>query len=109
MDHARVDVESSHPPGFGDFGAARRASWDPQQRVIVFWYVDAKGSLTKGTVKMEDGKLVHQFQETESDGKTADYVARVTPHGNEAWDNEIFARKGNGLTPLVKVRYEVAQ
>src|SRR5438093_9369908 len=59
-------------------------SWDPQQRVIVFWYVDAKGSLTKGTVKMEDGKLVHQFQETESDGKTADYVARVTPHGNEA-------------------------
>ena len=76
---------------------------------IVFWYVDAKGSLTKGTVKMEDGKLVHQFQETESDGKTADYVARVTPHGNEAWDNEIFARKGNDLTPLVKVRYEVAK
>jgi hypothetical protein len=84
-------------------------AWDPQQRVIVFWYVDAKGSLTKGTVKMEDGKLVHQFQKTESDGKTADYVARVTPHGNQAWDNEIFARKGNGLTPLVKVRYEVAQ
>jgi hypothetical protein len=84
-------------------------AWDPQQRVIVFWYVDAKGSLTKGTVKMEDGKLVHQFQETESDGKTADYVARVTPHGNEAWDNEIFARKGNGLTPLVKVRYEMAR
>ena len=41
-------------------------AWDPQQRRIVFWYVDAKGSLTKGTVKMEDGKLVHQFQETDS-------------------------------------------
>jgi hypothetical protein len=84
-------------------------AWDPQQRVIVFWYVDAKGSLTKGTVKLEDGKLVHEFQETQPDGKTAEYVARVTPHGNEAWDNEIFARKGNGLTPLVKVRYEIAQ
>ena len=84
-------------------------AWDPQQRVIVFWYVDAKGSLTKGTVKIEHGKLVHQFQETEPDGKTADYVAQVTPHGNEAWDNEIFARKGNSLTPLVKVRYEVAR
>src|SRR5215212_7881547 len=22
-------------------------AWDPQQRAIVFWYVDAKGSLTK--------------------------------------------------------------
>jgi hypothetical protein len=84
-------------------------AWDPQQHVIVFWYVDAKGSLTKGTVKMEEGKLVHEFQEIESDGRTADYVSRVTPHGNEAWDNEIFARKGNDLTPLVKVRYEVAQ
>ncbi len=84
-------------------------AWDPQQRVIVFWYVDAEGSLTKGSVKMEDGKLVHEFQETQPDGKTAEFVARVMPHGNEAWDNEIFARKASGLTALVKVRYEVAQ
>jgi hypothetical protein len=84
-------------------------AWDPQQRAIVFWYVDAKGSLSKGTVKMENGKLVHKFQETQPDGKTAEYVARVTPHGSEAWDNEIFARKATDLTLLVKVRYEVAQ
>jgi hypothetical protein len=84
-------------------------AWDPQQKNIVFWYVDAKGGLTRGTVKVEGSKLVHEFQETELDGKTSEYVAKVTPHGNEAWDNEIFARKAEGLTPLVKVRYEVAQ
>jgi hypothetical protein len=84
-------------------------AWDPQQKRIVFWYVDAKGGLTKGTVKIQAAKLVHEFQETESDGKTLEYVAKVTPHGNEAWDNEIFARKGESLTPLVKVRYEIAQ
>ena len=84
-------------------------AWDPQQRVIVFWYVSAQGSLTKGTVRMEGGKLVHEFQETQPDGKTAEFVARVTPHGNEGWDNEIFARKANGLTPLVKVRYQIAK
>ncbi len=84
-------------------------AWDPQQRVIVFWYVSAEGSLTKGTVRMEDGKLVHEFQETQPDGKTAEYVARVTPHGDQSWDNEILARKANDLTGLVKVRYEVAQ
>jgi hypothetical protein len=84
-------------------------AWDPQQRVIVFWYVSAEGSLTKGTVRMEDGNLVHEFQETQPDGKTAEFVARVTPHGNEGWDNEIFARKANGLTPLVKVRYQIAK
>ena len=84
-------------------------AWDPQQLVIVFWYVSAEGSLTKGTVKMEDGKLVHEFQETQPDGKTAEYVARVTPHGDQSWDNEILARKANDLTALVKVRYELAQ
>ncbi len=84
-------------------------AWDPQQKVIVFWYVGAEGSLTKGTVKMEDGKLVHEFQEIQRDGATAEYVARVTPHGNEAWDNEIFARRANDLTRLVKARYEIAE
>jgi len=83
-------------------------AWDPQQKNIVFWYVDAKGGLTRGTVKVEAAKLVHEFQETQSDGKTSEYVAKVTPHGNEAWDNEIFSRKGQVLTPLAKVRYEIA-
>src|SRR4051794_6708451 len=84
-------------------------AWDPQQRVIVFWYVDAKGSLTTGTMKKEDGKLVHEFREIERDGKTSEYVAKVTPHENESWDNEIFARKEGNLTPMVKVRYEIAK
>jgi len=84
-------------------------AWDPQQRAIVFWYVDAKGGLTKGIVKMEEGKLVHEFQESQPDGKTADYVARVTNHGGESWENEIFARKDGKLTPIVKVLYERAE
>jgi hypothetical protein len=84
-------------------------AWDPRQHAIVFWYVDAKGSLTTGVVKVEDGKLVHEFEETQSDGKTSSFVARVRPEGDRAWENEILARKENGLVPIVKVRYEVAE
>jgi hypothetical protein len=84
-------------------------AWDPKQHAIVFWYVDAKGSLSTGTVKVEDGKLVHEFQETQLDGKTAAFVARVTPQGDRAWENEILARKENTLTTIVKVQYEVAE
>ena len=83
-------------------------AWDPQQHAIVFWYVDAKGALTKGTVKMEEGKLVHEFEETQPDGKTAGFIARVTPQGDQGWENEIFARKDKGLTPIVKVHYQIA-
>jgi len=84
-------------------------AWDPQQRLIVFWYVDAQGSLTKGTVKMEGATLVHEFEELTGDGKSAAYLAKVTLHGDESWDNEIFARSSAGLQPMVKVRYEIAK
>jgi hypothetical protein len=84
-------------------------AWDPQQHVIVFWYVDAKGSLSKGTVKVEGGQLVHEFEEIAADGKSSAYVAKVTPHGEQGWENEIFARRGSDLTPMVKVRYEISE
>jgi dipeptidyl aminopeptidase/acylaminoacyl peptidase len=84
-------------------------AWDPQQQAIVFWYVGAEGALTKGTVKMQEGKLVHEFQETQPDGKTADFIARVTPQGDQGWENEIFARKDKALIPIVKVHYEIGE
>jgi len=83
-------------------------AWDPQQRAIAFWYVDAQGSLTRGNVKAEDGKLVHEFDQVAPDGKSSAFVAKVTPQGEQAWDNEIFERQGGQLKPLVKVRYEIA-
>lgn len=83
-------------------------AWDPQQRAIVFWYVGADRSFTRGTVKIENGVLVHDFEEIQSDGKSAAYLARVTPEGDQAWQNEIF-RKENTSTPMVKVRYTIAR
>jgi hypothetical protein len=84
-------------------------AWDPQQRVIAFWYVDAEGSLTKGTVKAEGEKLVHEFEQIKGDGKSSTFVAKVTPQGEQSWDNEIFSRNGSELKLMVKVRYEVAE
>ncbi len=84
-------------------------AWDPEQLVIAFWYVDAQGKLTKGTVKMEGPTLLHEFEEFTGDGKSAAYLAKVTPHGDESWDNEIFARSSDGLQPIVKVRYEISK
>ena len=53
-------------------------AWDPQQHMIVFWYVDAGGSLTKGTVKVEGGQLVHEFEEIAPRRK----VIRLRRQGN---------------------------
>ena len=82
-------------------------AWDPQQRVIAFWYVDADGSLTKGKVTTDGGKLIHEFDQVTPDGKSSSYVAKVTQYGEQAWDNEIFERHGAELKLMVKVRYEV--
>ena len=83
-------------------------TWDPQQHAIVFCYVDAEGTLTKGKVKTEDGNLVHEFDQIAPDGKSTAYVAKVTPEGEQTWQNEIFERHGAELKPIVKVRYEIA-
>ena len=80
-------------------------AWNPEKKALVFVYVGADGGLSDGTVQLEDGKLVHEFREIHSNGKSAQFLARVTPHGTDSWDNAIFARKGDKLTPLVQVQY----
>jgi dipeptidyl aminopeptidase/acylaminoacyl peptidase len=80
-------------------------AWNPEKRAIIFVYSDAKGGLYEGTVRLEDGKLVHEFQEIHPDGKIDLLLARVTPHGTDSWDNAIFGRKEGALTPLVQVQY----
>jgi hypothetical protein len=83
-------------------------AWNPQKHAIEFWYCDAKGSLSEGSVKVDEGKLVHDFQEITPDGKAKLLVARVTSLGAAGWENEIFTRKDDALTPIVKVLYEPA-
>ena len=80
--------------------------WDPEKKLIAFVYVGAEGDFTAGTVRQENGVLVHEFREVHAaDGKAEEYVARVTPHGNESWDNAIFARHGGALKQIVQVQY----
>jgi hypothetical protein len=80
--------------------------WNPQKHAILFWYADAEGNLSEGTVSVAEGKLVHRFDEIHRDGKTESFVARVTPMANgEGWDNEILKKEGDDLAPVVKVRY----
>lgn len=84
-------------------------AWHPEKKALWFVYVSAEGNVSEGIVRLEDGKLVHEFREIRKDGNVGDYVARVTPHGTESWENAIFARKGDTLTPLVQVQYLPAQ
>ena len=81
-------------------------AWQPQKRVIVFWYVDSQGGLYEGTVKPEAGALVHEFQLTDSKGEVSQFTARQSLDGTNAWVNEIFTRKDGKLESEVKVRYE---
>jgi hypothetical protein len=79
--------------------------WNPQTQTIEFLWSDAEGSLSRGSVTPNDGKLVHDFQVTESNGKTESYVARVTPQKDGSWMNEILVKRNGALTPVVQVTY----
>jgi hypothetical protein len=79
--------------------------WNPQTQTIEFVWSDAEGNLSRGSVTPADGKLVHDFQVTHSDGKSDSYVARVTPQSDGSWTNEILAKKNGNLSPVVQVSY----
>jgi hypothetical protein len=81
-------------------------AWNPEKKVIVFTYVGAEGDLTEGTVRQENDVLVHEFRQIHAaNGKVEEYVARVTPHGDEGWDNAIFLKERDNLKQIVQVRY----
>jgi len=84
-------------------------AWHPLKRTIVFSYVDSQGNFYEGTVKQEPGGLLHEFDMTDPKGEVAQFSARQTRDGTNAWVNEIFSRKEGRLEPQVKVRYEKAK
>lgn len=84
-------------------------AWNPEKKALVFMYVGAEGNFSEGMVQWKDGVLVHQFREIQTNGTAHDFVARVTPHGTDSWDNAILAREGDALTPVVQVQYRPAQ
>jgi hypothetical protein len=79
--------------------------WNPQTKTIEFVWSDAEGNLSRGSMTPTDGKLVHDFQITRTDGKSDSYVARVTPQPDGSWTNEILVKKNGALSPVVQVNY----
>ena len=84
-------------------------AWHPGKKAIVFSYVDSQGNFYEGTVTPETNGLVHEFQMTGLNGEIAEFTARQTWDGTNAWINEIFSRNGGKLESEVKVRYEKKQ
>src|SRR3954470_2919588 len=84
-------------------------TWNPEKKELMFIYVGADGDVSQGTVRLEEGKLVHEMQMVHMNGKSDQIVAQVTPHGTDSWDNAIFARNGATLTPVAQVKYLPAE
>lgn len=100
FDTVAVAGERRRPYTSGVYG------WHPARKTLVFWYTDAAGGLTEGTVVIEGGVLVHEFTAVDAAGQVTPYRARVTPDGADAYWNEIFHQENGEWKSFVKVRYE---
>jgi hypothetical protein len=84
-------------------------NWNPSKRLLVFVYSDAEGSLTEGGVTLENGALIHDFTVTDVHGKVEKARAIITPHGPNAYTNNILMEKNGSFERVVSVEYERAE
>ncbi len=80
--------------------------WNPGSGKIEFVWSDAEGNLSRGSVRASEGKLVHDFDVTNSSGKVDAYVGRVTRNSDGSWNNDILQQVEGKLVPRVQVRYQ---
>jgi hypothetical protein len=83
-------------------------AWNAASRRIEVVYTDADGSLTKGSIRQEDGVLVNDLVETAPDGKETPIRVRLTRIGDNLFENAIFVPKDGRWAPLVTVTYRRA-
>ena len=79
--------------------------WNPGSQKIEFVWSDAEGNLSRGGVTQSEGKLIHDFEIAQPDGKSDAYVARVTQQPDGSWTNEILTKRDGALEPFVQVTY----
>jgi hypothetical protein len=83
--------------------------WDPEAQKLRLVYADAEGSLTDGTVTLENEVLVHELTIKQAHAAPEQIRARLTKSGTDVFTNEIFGQKDGTWTKLVEVRYERAR
>lgn len=79
-------------------------AWDPAAGQIGFWYVDAEGSFTKGTSRVEGTRLVQEFTIAHADGKTETLRSYLDPNADKSVYHWQVLRPGE-TKPLIELDY----
>jgi hypothetical protein len=79
--------------------------WDPQQKSLAMWYMDAKNSITAGPVQIDGDQWVMTFHGPDFEGKMADLRVTVRRKTNDDYLWSAAEKDGDGWKELAALEY----
>jgi len=79
--------------------------WNPEQSTLAMWYMDARNTITQGTVQA-DGEVTHfAFRAPDFEGKMADLRVDVTRRTNDHYTWTLDEKLPEGWKQLASLEY----
>ncbi len=82
--------------------------WHPVKKQLVLWEMDAKGSLTEGTVTVKEGGQHHEEVIYGADGSTLPVRAEITRDGDDSFLFRALVEKDGEWTEVFRSTYRRA-
>jgi hypothetical protein len=79
--------------------------WNPSDKTLAVWYMDAQNSITQGPVKLNDNDIIISFRGEDFEGKTADLRVIVTRKNNDNYHWALQEMKGGAWKDLAGLEY----
>jgi hypothetical protein len=79
--------------------------WNPAQKSLAVWYMDAENSVTEGPVEVQGDVMKISFHGQDFEGKEADLQVLVTRKTNDDYHWSLQEKTGNAWKELAALEY----
>ena len=79
--------------------------WNPADKTLAVWYMDAQNSITQGPVKVDGNDMTITFRGEDFEGKTADLRVVVTRKNNDDYHWALQEMKDSAWKDLAGLEY----
>jgi hypothetical protein len=79
--------------------------WNPTQKSLALWYMDARNSITEGPVQVDGNQWTITFRGEDFAGKIADLRVLVARKANDAYSWSVAEKNGDSWKELAALEY----
>jgi hypothetical protein len=79
--------------------------WDPAKKSLAMWYMDAKNTITQGSMTFDADRWQMNFSGEDFEGKQADFRVEVARKSNDLYHWTLNQKTADGWKKLIELDY----